>query len=70
MKIGKMAQKRPKMENGPKFFFQASNPHQKTQKMSIAKLNSVQCSGCRESFDDATFQKIKKMLQIPYLHFK
>ena len=38
MKIGKMAQNGKKVQN----FFYANNPHQKTKKISISKLNSVQ----------------------------
>ena len=58
----------PKMANGPNFFsgeLSLSN----NKKISIAKFNSVQWLQ-RKTYDDAKFQKIKKMLKIPYLHFK
>ena len=41
MTIGKMLQKGQKWRMGQNFF-QAHNPHQKTKKISIAKLNSFQ----------------------------
>ena len=41
MKIGKIAQKVPNVK-WAQIFLQAHNSHQKTKRMSIAKLNSVQ----------------------------
>ena len=52
-RIGKMAQKGPKRQKGPNFFAGASSSKQ-NEKMSTAKLNSVQWLE-RYSFDIQTF---------------